>query len=489
MTNIELAKKFSLNAGLVFIGSIIVMFIGILINTILGRSLGATGLGLYTLVLVFYGILTLIGEFGLPMAIIRYVAEFKDNKEELNKIVSCGVINSIIFGFLILIILYTTSDILAQIYSKPKLSSLLKIISIIFPFFFISDALLFFLNGLKKIKLYSLFLILRRLLILLFTIFFLEWGWNVEGAVIALVISSVVASTILLIYLKSLIIFTFQDYVSNTKILLNFGVKILLAGSVNLINTTAGTLLIGYFLLDKDVGIYAIATMFANLFLMIPNSIDTIVYPTVSEFNNPKNIHKSLGNMINKIIKYSFIILSLLAIFIIIFSKEVIILLFPNRPEFLLARPAIMILLFGMMIYGSIGSVGSTFSGMNRPDIPLKVSLIAAISNLFFNIMLIPKLGINGAAIATAISLSIFAISEIYFMNSILKIKIEINQFFKIFAAFIVIYFIIIYFDNYANNIIINILGMLLYIVILYYSKIINYDDKNFILSILKIAK
>lgn len=193
--------------------------------------------------------------------------------------------------------------------------------------------------------------------------------------------------------------------------------------------------------------------------------------------------------MVNKIIKYSLISLSLLATLIMLFGKEIILLLFPNRPEFLQAMPAIIILTFGIIIYGSIGSVGSIFSGMNRPDIPLKVSIIAAVSNLFLNILLIPELGINGAALATAVSFSIFAISEIYFIQSILKIKLEIHQLLRFFIMFLPIYPIFNYLDNFLGEIPMSIAGLSLYIVILYYSKIINYDDKKFILGIFKIAK
>lgn len=483
------SRRFGFDAGLVLTSSVSVMFIGVLINILLGRTLGGSGLGLYTIVLTLYGILSLIGEFGITAAIVRYAAAYKNNREELNRMVSYGIFNSVFFGFIIFILLYITSDTFAVFYNMPKLSGLLKLISIIFPFFFITDILIFVLNGLRKIKSYAFFIILRRVLVLIFTFSFLKMGWDTNGAVIALVISMVITSIVLLIYSKNYITFQVQNYIGISKKLLNFGGKIFFANAVNMINTTAGTLLIGYFLLDKDVGIYAIAVMFGNLLMLIPNATDTIVYPTISEYNAGKTEYNSIEKMVNKIIKYSLISLSLLATLIMLFGKEIILLLFPNRPEFLQAMPAIIILTFGIIIYGSIGSVGSIFSGMNRPDIPLKVSIIAAVSNLFLNILLIPELGINGAALATAVSFSIFAISEIYFIQSILKIKLEIHQLLRFFIMFLPIYPIFNYLDNFLGEIPMSIAGLSLYIVILYYSKIINYDDKKFILGIFKIAK
>lgn len=129
------SRRFGFDAGLVLTSSVSVMFIGVLINILLGRTLGGSGLGLYTIVLTLYGILSLIGEFGITAAIVRYAAAYKNNREELNRMVSYGIFNSVFFGFIIFILLYITSDTFAVFYNMPKLSGLLKLISIIFPFF------------------------------------------------------------------------------------------------------------------------------------------------------------------------------------------------------------------------------------------------------------------------------------------------------------------------------------------------------------------
>ena len=45
-----------------------------------------------------YGIAMLVGAIGIPTAMKKYVAEFKENRTKFNKIVSSGVIISLFLG-------------------------------------------------------------------------------------------------------------------------------------------------------------------------------------------------------------------------------------------------------------------------------------------------------------------------------------------------------------------------------------------------------
>ena len=88
-------KKFAFDVGITFIASVITLPFGFVITIVLGRYPGAGDLGLYRMTSTIYGIAMLVA-IGIPAAMIKYVAEFKDDRTKFNQIVSSGVITFLV---------------------------------------------------------------------------------------------------------------------------------------------------------------------------------------------------------------------------------------------------------------------------------------------------------------------------------------------------------------------------------------------------------
>jgi O-antigen/teichoic acid export membrane protein len=73
-------KKFAFDVGITFLASVVTLPLGFVINILLGKYLGAGNLGLFRLTSTIYGITMLVAAIGIPAAIIKYVAEFKDDR-------------------------------------------------------------------------------------------------------------------------------------------------------------------------------------------------------------------------------------------------------------------------------------------------------------------------------------------------------------------------------------------------------------------------
>ena len=442
------ARKFTFDVSWVFISQIITLAAGFLLSVILGRFLGAAPFGLFTMTLTIYMIASLVGGIGIPAAIVKYVAEFKENKEKLNIFVSCGVINSAIFGAIIGSVLFALSGMLAGIFNMPELTDLIKIVAFALPFLVVNNTLLGLLNGLREMKSYSLRAVIRSALLLGFTILLIGIGFGIKGAILALLLSEVGTLFLLIFISRNFFHFVIQDYVKTTKDVVKFGSQLFLASAIYLVNTRADMLLVGYFLMDKDVGIYAIAVAFASVFQMIPGTISTVTYPMMSEYNN-KGMHQANKLLINKTMKYVLIASSIVGILIIFSAHDIIFWLL--GPEFLPAVMPLTILIFIMLFFGSLAATSSAFSAAGRPDISFKLNLMRLVPNIALDILLIPRLGITGAAIATAVSLFIGGILGIHFRYTILKVRIDVKLYPQVLipiAAMIAIFFI---FQNRIN--------------------------------------
>ena len=120
------SKKFAFDIGITFLASVVTLPLGFVITVALGRYLGAGDLGLYRMTSTIYGIALLIAAVGIPAAMIKYVAEFKDDRTKLNQIVSSGVITSLFLGIGFIALFYFSSGLFDEIFNMPGLSGLIN---------------------------------------------------------------------------------------------------------------------------------------------------------------------------------------------------------------------------------------------------------------------------------------------------------------------------------------------------------------------------
>lgn len=416
----EQVKKFTVDVGWVLVSSTVTLFIGFLLSIVLARWLGATDLGLYRMITTIQGVTVLIATLGIPAALIRYTAEYKDDKDKLTQTSTSGIVSSVIFGIFVGALLYSLSGILAGIFDMPGLAHLLRILAIVFPFTSLLQTLLGLLTGLREMKTYAFLLILQSILTISLIVAFVV-GFGVEGAVLGLVLSVVGGCIGGLYLLRKFLRLNFQNLRQNVKKLVLFGSQMLGANTMGLILAYTDILLIGYFLASRDVGYYSIAVSLSGFFLLVPRAIQKITYPTTSEYWSQNN-HQALRRMIDKSMKYSACILLPLGLGVGFLAKEIVTGLYGQ--EFIYSVLPLYVLLVARVIRGSTEiPVGASFSGAGRPDIALKINAISAVTNVILNVVLIPHYGILGAAIATTVSLLLGTVIFLALMPRVLKIR------------------------------------------------------------------
>jgi O-antigen/teichoic acid export membrane protein len=118
-------KKFAFDVSITFLASVVSLPLGFVITVALGRYLGAGDLGLYRMTSTIYGIGMLVAAIGIPATMIKYVAEFKDDRNKFNQIASSGVITSLFLGIGFIALFYFSSGLFANIFNMPELSGLI----------------------------------------------------------------------------------------------------------------------------------------------------------------------------------------------------------------------------------------------------------------------------------------------------------------------------------------------------------------------------
>jgi O-antigen/teichoic acid export membrane protein len=472
-------KKFTFDVGWVFASSIIVLLLHFFQKPIMARFLGPDGLGLFSMAMMIVGIIELIALFGIDGALVKFVAEYKEQKEKLYSLFSSAIFTILIIGIIVSSALFVFSDTFANVFDMPSLSLLLKIYAIAFPFSLAHGIILGYFTGLREMRYYAFIRILQASLALAFIVAFLMIGLGVEGAILGTVFAIVVTVCVAMVIVKRFIHFTVSDYKKSTKMLTSFGSRLVGANMIGQIYYYIDIIMIGYFLTSTEVGYYAVAISLSRFFWLVPRAIATVAYPTISEYW-AKNDLQAINKLVDKATKYSACILVFAGMSVIFFAKDIITFLF--TPEFLPAVLPLTILIIGTVTSGILRSVGGLFASVGKVNLVLKISAIGAVGDIILNIALIPTYGILGAATATTTSYVLSVGISLYFLRKALEIKLDTRWYMKM-AMLIGLSVTLFYVLGFLNYYFSAMIALLLYVVLVI-KYFLTKEDRAYFISI-----
>ena len=394
----------------------------LLLRIVLGRELGPSGLGVYTLVFTIYIFGMQFAAFGIGAALTKYVAEFSDDLAKTKEYISSGVIGSVVTGSAMGIVLYLLSDIISKsIFNIPEMAYLLKITALCFPYIAISKSSLGTLNGLRNMKAFAFLDITLNATILLTSVFLVTFlDMNVFGAVLGFVIPTIILGLISIFFVRSNVIFPNRTFLQNDILrnVLHFGLYVVLGNSIGYIYTHIDSLMIGYYLKETDVGLYAVAAIFIQGITLVPSAVQRVTSPIITK-NHAKKEYRSIAKLLKNITLKVFLLSSLFSLFLVVFGKKLILTIFGD--VFLPAYLPLIILLIGYTVYSTFMSIGTFYASIGHVKLSYKVALFSAILNIALNIAFIPRYGIVGAAMATSISLVVLTLVHFWIIRHFVR--------------------------------------------------------------------
>lgn len=172
----------------------------------------------------------------------------------------------------------------------------------------------------------------------------------------------------------------------------------------------ADVVLLGLFTTDKLVGLYRIAQTVANPLMRVFSPLWTVLFPTIS-------IESARGNVegIKKLLTRGTQWLVLGNLPIVIVGSYLLDFVIPRLYGGAVgAIFPIRMLLWGYVI-GTMTSVSPPVLRVYRNDLAFWTTFFAAILNILLNLILIPRFGIRGAALASFISFGLLALAVYYY--------------------------------------------------------------------------
>jgi stage V sporulation protein B len=433
MTEAGPARKFGVDVGWVLVSTTVALLAGFLIRPLLARWLGASGLGLYSLAITILGMGLLLANFGVSQSLLKYVAEDTANRDRTARIVMSGFSMSIVLGAVIGVLLYAFRGPIADFFDMPEMADFLPILALAFPFssLFTSTTGLF--NGLRQMKTYALLITGQSGLRIILVLTLVGIGAGVKGAVTGIVLSAAAISLLGLFASRYFIRSSLEGWAQNTRRLLSFGGRMFAADATNVIANRIDIIVIGYYMAADDVGYYSAAALVATFFPLVPGAIQRITFPAASQLWAQKD-YQTLGRMIDKSMKYSACVIVPLGLVVGFFAKDILTTVFGTDFD-VAATPLCVLLVARVLRGGTAVPIGNVIPAIGRPDLNFKIELIGAGMNVGLNILLIPRYGILGAAIATTVSLVIGAAIFLIFVLKLLPVRIDIKWYVSAFGT------------------------------------------------------
>jgi len=421
-------------ASTVFIGVVIGTGLKYFFELIVARHLAPKLFGIFFLGLAVYKISAEIATFGLNYGVLRYVAFLKgkgdENRVKGTIVCAIRIVASISIFVSFLLILFS-KVISLNFFHTTQLSNVLKLFAVAIPFSALTSILIWSTLGFKIVK-YRIFVreIFEPLLSIIIVIFLFIIGWKLFGAIFAFIIPAIFGFFLSFLFLKKLFPNITNKHVSNifeTKALLGFSAPLLLIGIVNFLISWLPILMLGYFRTSKEVGIFGPSQRTVLLTIIISTSFNTIFAPIISDLYE-RNQNKKLETLFKIVTKWMFSLTLPIVILLIFFSKQILALW---GRDYIMGSSCLILLSIAMLIKAGVGSSEYLIMMIGKSMINLTNTIIAFLMIAILSLILIPKYGIIGAALAQAISIifmSIIRLMQVYF---ILKIHPYRLDFFK----------------------------------------------------------
>lgn len=408
-------------AGIIFIGMTLGHVLGAANQIILARFLGADAYGLFNLGLSLIGIFIVLATFGLSIGVTRFISYYqgRNNEGAIKGTIIFSFRFSLIMSIIFATILFLSSGQIANgIFKEERLCIVLQIFCIALFFMPLNDILSASFRGFKKpeYRVYTQDIGIKVIRISVFLIF-AYFGYLLYGAVIAFVVSGFLITFASFYLLQKKLFPIFGSKIKSTSVgrsIFSFSLPLTLNTVSYIIILHSDKLLIGFFKISKDVGIYSAALGIASLLGFALASLGFIFLPEMSELFSRKKIFE-FSQVYKFTTKWIILIISPLFLFIAFFSKEIIMLLYGS--EYVAGSTALVILALGFFVGSSVGLTFDALAAIGKTKLILFATVISAVTNVILNILLIPPFGIEGAAMGTMCGIAVRSILQLLFIH------------------------------------------------------------------------
>ncbi|WP_226010810.1 flippase [Halomicrobium salinisoli] len=399
------------SSGIILFGRVFGKFAHIAALALMARGLEGDEFGTVMLAYTIAMIVGLVAVVGVPNGLASLLPKFDSEKQD--RILATGLTLSAGGGLLSLLMLIAFREELAVLTDEPRLTEILIPFAVFACLFGIAKCVV---GGLRGYKLSFEATVSRDIVAEIIALFFLVvwfFAWrNLEGVYVywSLIPSTAIIAGITMFAVSDkkirINLPTRRDY----REVLNFSWPLTVESGFVVLMSNIDVILVGVFLTTTSVGIYKAAQPIAMSMVIILTSFTFLYLPLASEMFENGELEDL--NEIYKICTKWIITFSIpITVIIVGYANTILSVLY--KPSFSAGATTLSILTIGVFIRTFFGPNGAMIKAISKTVVDLYASVSALAVNLILNFLLIPSIGMEGAAIATAAGFTVFNIIEV----------------------------------------------------------------------------
>lgn len=392
-------RKIISNTGWLFADRILRLGVGLFVSVWVARYLGPEQYGLYNYTTAFVSLFLPLSTLGINNIVIRDLVK---NSSEKNEILGTAFILQTIFGITSASLTILVSSFLPSVNTYTNLLIAIASFTLVLQSFTTIDCWF-------QSKVESLYVVLSRNLAFLATtglkIVLLTCQAPLIMFICLIALESILYSLALAFYYQrnKQHIKDWKFKLDKATYLLKESWPLLLTGIAVSLYLKIDQVMLGQLADTKDVGVYAVAASWSEIWYMVPGVLSTSLYPAIirSKDLDKDTYQKRLQRLYDLMALIAYcVVLSVLP-----FSETLILLVYGN--EYRLAAPILSIYLWTCVFafQGIAQSRWIVTEGLQKLN--FYSTLSGAVLNIILNLILIPYFKGIGAAIATLVSYAV----------------------------------------------------------------------------------
>ena len=411
MIRLSTVQRVAKNTGIIISGDLIFRLVSLAVTIYLARYLGTIGFGKYIFVFAYLAFFGVITDLGLQTILVR---EMSRDPSMAPKLIG----NAYIIRLTLTVFAVVLSVVIISFMSYPAdTTTYIYIAAFTVLFTSFSD----FYRTVFEANLRMVYNIIAKLTFKVLSAALILWIIFSHGTLMQVIYALVFSEMV-----KTLINYSFSRKFVRPKFEIDFGLwkylfkealPLALTSIIWIIYFRIDVVMLSIMQGDASVGLYSAAYRLTDPFSLIPNALVVSLFPIMSA--SFKTSEERLIKSYRLGIRYLLIITLPIAVGTTIMADRIIFLIY--GAEFADSSTALQILIW-TLIFISINSVLSKLLvSINRQILNTLNLGICTIANIVLNLILIPLMSYNGAAIATVVSEAAFFIICFYFVSKHLR--------------------------------------------------------------------
>lgn len=398
----------------------------------IARMYGAESVGEVALVSMLITIAALFFNFGLKEAIVRFIPEYREKYNFYSAWKVFMKANYLQVGFALIgvaFLVFISPYLANQVWNVPHLTRLFQISALFLIPALFAEMNISGLRAIFKVK-EANFTLLQRIIFRLMLLFILTYFFYHKSNPTYIHLATLVAGCFFTIYyILKYFKFKADNLTPVTPIsysnLLIVSFPMLITYSSHALNNFADTFILKIYEPTSIVGVYSTCYNLAQLAAMVMVAVNTSVQPKFSQLYHKGAMVelKKLANQSSKII----VLASIPAYLLLTLGSQFVLSIY--GPEFVIGWKVLAIISLGQIVNSFCGPVAQILNVTGNQKHLTYIVILSSLLNLGLNLILVPKMGMIGSAIASMVSVSIWNIWASVIVKRKLGFFIWLNPF------------------------------------------------------------